>query len=179
MGTPARFLPEKLVIAILTSRIDEKDEIIQELVHSFGPADFVSAPLTFTYTHYYDQEMGEGIQRLFVSFQRLVDPSILAGIKIATNALEDGRREEGMRKVNLDPGLLCLSRFSLATTKDGSHRIPLSQGIYAEVTLLYQGGSFRAVEWTYPDYRSPAYIAILNEIRALYKEQVKGAGPTE
>jgi hypothetical protein len=41
------------------------------------------------------------------------------------------------------------------------------------VTLLFEKGSFRPVEWTYPDYRSAGYIAILNSIRALHKEQVK------
>jgi hypothetical protein len=61
----------------------------------------------------------------------------------------------------------------LATTKESSHRVPLASGIWAEVTLLFEKGSFRPVEWTYPDYRSPGCIAILNSIRALYKEQAK------
>jgi len=62
----------------------------------------------------------------------------------------------------------------LATTKNRDHRIYIGQGIFAEVTLHFRGKSFRAWEWTYPDYATPEYIAIFNEIRALYREQVKG-----
>ena len=119
--------------------------------------------------------MGTPIRRFFVSFSRLVDPGQLALIKTQTNALEDGFREGGRRRVNLDPGLLALSRFVLATAKESSHRVALASGIWAEVTLLFEKGSFRPVEWTYPDYRSAAYIAILNTIRGLYRDQVKPA----
>ena len=80
----------------------------------------------------------------------------------------------GKRRVNIDPGYISQSKLVLATTKDHSHRIYLGQGIFAEVTLRYYKGTFRAWEWTYPDYASPPYIAIFNHIRKLYKEQLKG-----
>ena len=175
MGTPESFAPEKLVMAVLTSRIDRMAEILDGLRDGHGPTDFVSDPIPFTFTHYYDGEMGGGIMRFFASFQRLIPPDTLAAVKLASNAREERYREGQGRTVNLDPGLLCLSRFVLATTKEGSHRIPLSAGIYAEVTLMFEKGSFRPLPWTYPDYKSAPYIEILNGIRALYKEQVRPA----
>jgi len=39
---------------------------------------------------------------------------------------------------------------------------------------MFEKGSFRPVEWTYPDYRSAAYIGLLNDIRSLYKQQLDG-----
>jgi hypothetical protein len=177
MGTAGIFTPEKLVMGILTSRIERKGEVLSDLSDSFGPIDYESPAVPFDFTDYYGGEMGGGIVRLFVSFRRLVDPGSLALIKRTTNDIEHRYREGRARKVNLDPGLLCLSRFVLATTKNGSHRIPLSSGIYGEVTLLYERGSFRPVEWTYPDYRSAPYIAALNGIRGLYKAQVRRLGP--
>ncbi|MDP2953277.1 MAG: DUF4416 family protein, partial [Chloroflexota bacterium] len=55
------------------------------------------------------------------------------------------------------------------TTKDRGHRIYLSEGIYAEVTLVWKRGEgFQPEEWTYPDYRTPEYRAILGEIRGLH-----------
>nr|HID14469.1 DUF4416 family protein [Anaerolineae bacterium] len=60
-----------------------------------------------------------------------------------------------------------------ATTKDWQHRVYLGGGIYAEVTLRYRKGSFQPWEWTYPDYRSPEYIAIFNHIRQLYARQLR------
>ena len=171
MGEATQFLPEKLVMAVLISRPQREQELLDILDRTWGPSDFCSQLMPFTYTDYYDVEMGPGIQRLFVSFRRLVDPSMIADIKLQTNRVEEQFREAERRKVNIDPGLLCLSRFVLVTTKESAHRVPLSGGIYAEVTLLFHKGSFRPLEWTYPDYRSPEYLRALNEIRGLYKAQ--------
>ena len=175
MGQAGEFQPEKLVMAVLTSRPGRVSEIRDALEGRWGPADLQSDLIPFTYTDYYAAEMGPSISRFFVSFSTLVDPSLIAGIKIATNAVEEQFREQGGRKVNLDPGLVCLSRFTLVTTKENAHRIPMSHGIYAEVTLLYHKGSFQPLEWTYPDFRSSEYLAVLNRIRSLYKAQIHPA----
>jgi len=171
LGEATQFLPEKLVMAILISRREREEELLETLERTWGQPDLCSSTIPFTYTNYYDAEMGQGIQRFFVSFRRLVDPSLIAEIKLQTNQIEEQFREEDARKVNIDPGLLCLSRFILVTTKESAHRIPLSGGIYAEVTLLFHKGSFHPLEWTYPDYRSSEYLRILNDIRSLYRAQ--------
>jgi hypothetical protein len=177
MGIAGEFTPEKLVIGVLTSRIERKAEIVTACVERWGSPDFVGEPFPFTYTAYYDKEMGTPIYRFFVTFDRLVDPSILARVKHATNAIEDAFREQGARKVNLDPGLLALSRFVLATTKENSHRIPLERGIYAELTLRYERGGFRPMPWTYPDYRAEPILGILADARARYKAALHGPAP--
>lgn len=138
----------------------------------WGRIDYECEPFPFTWTHYYDAEMNGEIARSFVSFERLADPAGLAAIKRETNGLENAFREPSGRTVNLDPGLMALSRFSLATTKENAHRIPLSDGIYAEITLLYARGGFHPLEWTYPDYRSDVVLAILGRIRDVYKAQL-------
>ena len=171
MGTAGVFGREKLVMAILISATGRKEELVSHLVGRWGPVDFASDPFPFTFTHYYDAEMGPPIDRFFISFEQLVDPASLARTKQETNGIEDLFREKGSRKVNLDPGLLSLPRFVLATTKDNAHRIALVDGIYAEITLLYGKGGFQPLPWTYPDFRSEPTLSILNKIRALYKSQ--------
>jgi hypothetical protein len=138
--------------------------------------DFTSPSLPFTFTSYYDAEMGTPIERFFVSFEQLVDPARLPRIKGQTNEIEGLFSDQGRRTVNLDPGLLSLPRFVLATTKENAHRIPMEAGIYAEITLLFGKGSFRPLPWTYPDYRSEVYLSILNGVRARYKGQLKAMG---
>ena len=135
-----------------------------------------AASCRFSYTHYYDEEMGPELQRYFLSFERLVNPEALAGIKITTNELEDRFLIGGKRSVNLDPGLLALSRFVLATTKDNAQRIALRDGIYAELTLLFTKKEFKTFPWTYPDYCSKEYQDILAEIREIYKRDLKREG---
>jgi hypothetical protein len=198
MGRVLGFEFEKLVVAVLLSRPELKPELLARLEESFGPADWLSPELPFGHTHYYDAEMGRPITRFFVSCQQLVDPAGLAGAKRTTNDLEEKFRRPGLRAgipptslsgfaaglragipaglrpVNLDPGLLSLARFVLASTKPSAHRVPLASGIYAEIELLFERGSFRPVEWTYPDYRTREYLDILGHIRGLLKAQRAG-----
>ena len=177
MGSAGAYTPQKLVLGVLTSRPDGDGDILAAARDEWGPEDFVSPRVPFTWSHYYDAEMGTPIHRFFITLERLVDPSCLAAIKVRSNTLEERWRHGARREVNLDPGLLALSRFSLATTKDNAHRVALSDGIYAEITLLYREGSYRPLDWTYPDYRSGETIAMLNGIRARYREQLRSGHP--
>ena len=173
MGVISDFDPKKLVIPLLLSKIQAGDPVTALLEKEFGPVDYRSRLLDFTFTDYYEPEMGQGIRRQFLSFSSLVAPEDLAAIKVKTNTIEQKFTAAGKRQVNLDPGLLDTSRFILATTKDNAHRIPLSEGIFAEITLLYAHKDFQDLPWTYPDYRTEVYKEILKEIRALFALQLK------
>ena len=173
MGTVREFSPEKLVIGILLGKGASLERVSKRLEENFGRIDFSSEKIPFTFTDYYAREMGNELFRYFLSFEELKDPSTLASVKLKTNEIELYFSLEGKRRVNLDPGFMALSRFVLASTKESSHRIPLSNGIYGEITLMFERKSFRPVEWTYPDYRSKAYIDILNRIRGIYRKQLE------
>lgn len=142
-----------------------------------GPVELESKPYEFNQTSYYQKEMGANLQKKLLAFQDLVDPAKLADIKLLTNEIEQealagGMSEQG-RPVNLDPGLLTLGKFMLATTKDQAHRIYLRDGIYAEVTLHYQGTEFVFWPWTYADYRTDHVREFLKEARELYRQKLK------
>jgi hypothetical protein len=174
MGSPGEFPAEKLVVGVLLSRPEFKAGLLLRLEQVFGPRDWLSPELPFDYTRYYDREMGGPIVRFFVSCREPADPSRLAAAKLQCNALEqEFRGSAAGRPVNLDPGLLSLARFLLASTKPAAHRVPLSGGIYAEVELLYAHGGFRPVEWTYPDYRSQEDRDLLEHIRGLFRAQCR------
>jgi len=173
MAAHELFNREKLVTGILISRLEYREDLLTALEAEFGPPDYISELLDFSFTRYYDKEMGAPIMRFFIAFEQLVEPDRLAAIKLITGKVEQSFLDKGNRKVNLDPGLLSLSRFILASTKDSSHRIPLSSGIYGEITLMYEKNEFRPVEWTYPDYQCEKYRLILKEIRALYVKQLE------
>ncbi len=163
----------KLVIGLFGGELSLIEKAKENLERKFGKVDYESSPLAFTKTDYYQTEMGKNLKRKFYAFKSLVSPELLPDIKVFTNHLERklaGRA--GNRRVNIDPGYLSLAKFVLATTKDYSHRLYLKQGIYAEVTLSFKDGSFRAREWTYPDYCQKEFIEIFNQIRKVYKGQV-------
>lgn len=173
MGTITPFKKEKLIIGVLSTDEDKLSSVREKLEEDYGPIDFSSPPLSFNFTDYYHKEMGENILRRFFSFQELKNPGGLAEIKVLTNQLEEEVKDEGKRRVNLDPGFLNRNRLILASTKDAPHRIPLSQGIYAEITLRYMKGKFQELPWTYPDFRSHVYQTILEKIRICYLEQLR------
>ena len=97
----------------------------------------------------------------------------LSAVKRRTNEIEAESAVNGCRRINLDPGILDFNRFILATTKNRGHRIPLTDGIYGELTLLFVRGRFRPFPWTYADYRSESVIADLETIRLTLKSRKK------
>jgi hypothetical protein len=151
----------------------------ERLEASYGPVLRTSEPFVFDQTRYYEASMGAGLHKVLWAFRDLIDPTRLPDIKLATNALEAELAAQGTyaeaRPVNLDPGYLVLGKFLLATTKDQSHRIYLRDGIFAEVTLHYQGGTFRPWPWTYADYRLEQVIAFLNAAREDYRGRLATA----
>jgi hypothetical protein len=170
--------PVKLFVGVLTSIPSLLPEIEEQLSVLFGPIDSRSDLFLFDQTHYYDEEMGSPIHRLFFSFAALIDPSEIAGIKIKTNDLESAiasGQSGAKRPVNLDPGYIEQSKVVLASTKNFFHRILLSAGIYAEVTLHYQEGKWQNFPWTFPDYKSDNYRSFFSSLRVLYRKQLKAA----
>jgi hypothetical protein len=164
MSAPQAPLPAKLVIGILFRDPELRSEALRELTSRFGPLDFLSEPIRFTYTDYYEPEMGPGILRQVGSFLELIPIEGLPDVKLFTNALEARFSERGARRLNLDPGILSEERLILATGKNYIHRIYLREGIYADLTLIYQKGAYRPLPWTYPDYSEPAvrhYLGVL------------------
>ncbi len=150
----------------------------QKLCERFGSIDYESAVMQFDYTDYYDAEIGENLLRKFISFEPLIPADMLAEIKVFTNELETEFFSPNTqnRRINLDPGYVSASKMVLASTKNHAHRIYLGKGIFAEITLRYYHKTFQPWEWTYPDYRTPEYIAVFNQIRTIYMQQLRELG---
>ncbi len=170
--------PVKLIVGLLSGDADLLRRARQLLQRKFGGVDLESDVWPFAETDYYTAEMGPGLQRWFLSFERLIRPETLAEIKLHTNELElqiadQCLAPERARPVNLDPGYLNLAKLVLATTKDRAHRLYLNAGIYAEVTLHYRDGAWQAWPWTYPDYRKPEYLAWFERVRNIYRKQAE------
>jgi hypothetical protein len=87
--------------------------------------------------------------------------------------MEQEHASQGKRVVNIDPGYVSGEHMILATTKAYGHRPYLSNGIYADLTLIYRKGSYEALEWTYPDYRQPKLVEMFNGIRKTYLSQLR------
>ncbi|MBN1849992.1 MAG: DUF4416 family protein [Deltaproteobacteria bacterium] len=174
MSTPCESEKVKLIISLFSSQKELVDDGINKLEEFLGRTDWVSPGLYFDRTQYYAKEMGWPLHRKFTTFQKLISPEAIVDIKLATNELEKKYSQEGRRQINIDPGYISLERLVLATGKNYTHRIYLSKGIYADLTLVFNKGGFKPLDWTYRDYGDPQFIHCLNVLREKYKRQLRG-----
>ncbi len=182
MAEPRFPVSTLLVIAVFSRHADALGWARTQLEAIFGPVDLASEPFVFDQTSYYEASMGSDLRKQFLAFRDLIAAERLPDIKRQTNALEAEMAATGLypevRPINLDPGLLVLGKFMLATTKDQAHRIYLRDGIFAEVTLRYHAGAFEPWPWTYADYRLPCVHEFLQQAREYYRQrlgEVRGA----
>ena len=163
-------IPDKPEFGVLLCGIMRQPELSREIIISrleneFGTVAAKSDEFPFSFTNYYEQEMGKNLLRSFLSFEQHVSPAVQAEIKIKTNKIESEFINDGQRKVNLDPGLLSAHNLILTTGKDFSHRIYIRDGIFAEVTLMVSKGRLTPLPWTYADYRSPVVLDFFEKQR--------------
>lgn len=170
MGAVFDFEEEKLIIGVIYHEKEILERAMEILTAEFGETDGVCEEFSFSeeFSNYYDDEIGgEGLRRIY-SFKKTVDPARQAEIKKRTNEIEALFSVDGNRRINLDPGFINHGRLLLATTKKAGFRIPLSDGIYTEMTLFYARGGWHKLPWTYRDYQSERVQRFITEVRNKY-----------
>ena len=165
--------------AVLVAGVLYRDDAVLSeaerlMADTFGPIALAGRPFDFIMTDYYTDEMGAGLTKKFIAFERLILPDFLPRAKHETNKIENvlGRAADGRfrRTVNIDPGYVTLAKLVLASTKDYSHRLYIGDSIYAEVTLRYEKQTFYVIDTTYPDYQTPLAIDFFNAVREYLKQ---------
>lgn len=139
----------------------------------FGPSFFFTHPYC-PMKRYYAQEMGseECLERFFLVSENLFDRSQLSPAKFWAIAQEEKYEQEGKRRLNLDIGMITLENVQLATGKNFTHRVYLGEGLYADLTLIFQQNTYQTLPWTYPDYAHPEVIEGLNQRRKYLQSKV-------
>lgn len=175
MGEAHLHAPVLLITAAFSRYPAALDWAAERAERAWGPMAFRSEPMLFAETDFYEREMGAGLIKTLWAFENLVDPAALIDWKLASNQWEEEYRlahsHPEPRPLNLDPGYLTEAKLVLATTKDRDHRMYLGRGIFAEVTLHYQGGEWRSRAWTYPDYRRADYHQFLTRCREYLRQR--------
>jgi hypothetical protein len=159
----------KLVTGFIYKNETDFDRAVLLMKRSFGAIERESRELSFDFTDYYSKEMGKDLKKRFISFSSPVETGRAWKIKESTNSIEEDLSISGKRSINIDPGYLTLAKLVLFSTKNYSHRIHMDKGIYAEVTLTFEKGSFRPLRHTYTDFKTEEYIRFFNEVRNTLK----------
>lgn len=173
--------PVLLILAAFSRHDAAFDWAMEQSAETWGPIALRSPRFEFLETDYYESTMGPGLKKQFWAFETLIDPAHLSQRKQQTNGWEAAYAQQGQhtesRPLNLDPGYITLAKVVLASTKDHAHRLYLDEGIYAEVTLRYQQGGWKAWDWTFPDYRRGDYHEFFDQCREYIRQQSR-RGPS-
>ena len=170
MANPKQFPSSKLVIGFLYQEEAFFQKALGELCKVFGVIDMKSVTCDFNHSAYYQDELGQCIKRCWVSFKDFIEPSKICDVKHLCGKLERELSYEQKRKVNIDPGILSQNNFILTSFKNFAHRVPLQNGVYADLTLFYkEKKGFMELPWTYPDYKSSDFLNFLSFARGRYR----------
>lgn len=179
MAVPTSPLPVCRFAGLLAGTEDQLAAARAELAQWYGRIDDTSDILPFSFTAYYDDQMGKNLLRQWVRFGSLFSPEHLPKCKLETNMAEtllarQFKSADGpARPINIDPGYIHRYKIILATTKDHSHRVYMREGIYAEVTLHWHQNTWTPWPWTYADYQSKEAAVFFLRARTAYLEQLQ------
>ena len=168
--------PVLLFMAVFSSDSSAFDWVRKRAENQWGTLKLESEPFPFeTFTDYYAASMGPVLPKRLWAFENLIPPDMLPNIKCLTNDWEAEFKSlsasSAERPLNIDPGYIDLGKLILASTKDHAHRIYLSEGIFAETTLMYTQKQWKPLPWTYPDYQSAGYQKFLTQCREYLKSK--------
>jgi len=173
MGSIKNHLPVKYFCAVTFTKNILFRDILTSLKELFPAIDTQSDIFDFDrYTDYYTPEMGPNLKKCFISNKAMAEITRLPLYKIKSNSIESEFLGRNKRQVNLDPGYITEAKIVLATTKDYSHRLYLSDGIFGDLHMVYSGKSFKPQYWTYPDYKQEAVVSYFNKLREVYRSQL-------
>lgn len=159
----------KPIVGVLTSDTGLMEEILGALARFFGPHDVIGQWVKFDHTSYYANEMGEGLSRSFVSFEKLLLPYRALEFKSYAKEVESKFSVDNKRKVNVDPGYLDANKVVLITGKHGGHKIALGEGVWADFLLWYNKG-WVALPWAFPDFRDGSHFDTFMKMRRKFKQ---------
>jgi hypothetical protein len=154
-----------LLFSVIFRENEDFETSLRRISERLGHVARTSEPFPFDRTDYYEREMGAPLYRRFVLMTDAVSRDELPMAKLAAEEIEKELSVHGKRTVNIDPGLLADENFVLATGKNYCHRIYLRDGVFADLTLVFQKGEYRPLPWTYPDYASAEICAYLTGLR--------------
>ena len=148
--------------------------------------DFVESPYYLkTMLSSHESQIRPNLRKQMALFLEPYDPAELARDKHASNLWEQAWTAElialdaafaGLldQQASAD-GYLSMTKLVLASTKNREHRMYLSDGIYAEVTLAFRDQAWTAMPWTYADYQRPDVLDFLKQARKGFAQAVANA----
>ena len=171
---PEKVLPVLPVVSVITGAPDYLEAVLPELRGYFGEVVLRSSPFPFDMSNYYLPEMGPGLERTWLCFACLRDPSELPAWKKLCCRIEETRSEVSGRTVNLDPGYLDHGKLVLASFKQAPDKVYMGEGVWAHTCLRYRFGNFCGPDHSFPDFIDGRFNPFFKEAKGMYRRLLRG-----
>ena len=173
MARVQNIFPGRLILSLIYSSIDALADALDILERQFGRVQFETVDIPYSNEDKYEEEMGGPLNRRFFSFEQKVARDSLPKIKnlcarIETN-FADRVDDYNFRTVNIDPGILTPDNLVIAPHREYNHRVYLSDGVFAEMALIYARGYFCRLPWTSPNYYEDEAIDFFIRVRNTFE----------
>ena len=147
------YMTNLLFMAVMYA--DEKvfEKAKAELVKNYGKIKAESSVYDFSFTDYYEPEMGAGLRKLFLVFEKEVSKEELADVKFFITDIEKKYSKEGNRIINIDPGYLSSTELVLATFKEKSFKEKINDKVWVHKVLEFEGSNVKQFFHTFADSR--------------------------
>ncbi len=161
--------PGKLILSFIYSSIDALADSLKLAEKQFGPVEYETIDIECSSQDRYAEEMGGDLQRRFFSFEKRISRDSLPAIKKATAKIEpqfaDMIGDHMFRAVNIDPCILSPENLVMASYRAYNHRPYLSNGVYADMQLIWSRGQYVRLPWTDDDFCHDETIDLLTRVR--------------
>lgn len=154
-----------MFIAVLYSGEYVYSKTVSLLKEKFGEVIIESKPYEFSFTDYYNKEMGIGLVKRFIVFKKEISKEELAEIRKKTGEIEDKFRVDGKRKINLDPGYINKKEVVLASVKRSDFKEELGNDIFAHRIYSFEDDKVKTFFHTFPDYKVKENIEFFLKIK--------------
>lgn len=163
----------KLIAGVIHNDKVPKQKMIESMERAFGELEEISPDWLFTFSDYYEKEMGSPLFRFWVSCKKLAREGDLVDMKLRALSIEKKFSCGASRCVNIDPGFIDFHKVVLASVKYGGNKLYAGCGVYLDITLLYEKEEFRPNIWTFPDLKSTLYHNFFIKVRERFRTQIK------
>jgi hypothetical protein len=169
MARPQKPNPGRLIVSVVHSSRDALADALRQLERRFGRVQCETIDIPHVGGKEYTEEMGDSLARRFFSFERMVQRDSLIEIKTACHKIEsqlgDQVHDYTFRTVNIDPGIMTPDNVVMACHREYNHRVYISDGVFAEIVLIWSRGQFCRLPWTNPDFCHDEAIEFFLRVR--------------
>jgi len=142
-----------LFMAVMYSSEELLNKSKSDLIKKYGPIKAEGHVYDFSFTNYYEPEMGKNLKKKFIIFEKEATKEELADVKFFITEIEKKYSNNTGRTVNIDPGYLSETELQLATFKEKSFKEKIHEKVWVHKVLEFNGDEIKQFFHTFADYK--------------------------